>query len=199
MSAPRDWPAADTVLRAHAQAARAPAPDALAHAASTLGDPWAMVALALLGAVALARRGARRIALTVATVPLAAVLAFNAIKLTVRRVRPPGAVALGELRFSFPSGHATVVAATSAVVAWALVREGIVSRRVASVTAVTWAALVGASRVWLDAHWASDVLAGWALGGAIAALGTWLGGATLSSRHVVAKGRPEGARVVQSD
>lgn len=166
-----DWPAADTLVRAHVQAARAPGGDTLAHLASDVGDPWVMVALALVSALVLARRGARRTAVAVATVPLLSVLAFNALKLAVRRVRPAGALAIGELRFAFPSGHATVVAATSAVLAWALVREGLVRPRVAAAVAVGWAALVGASRVWLDAHWASDVVAGWALGGGLAAVG----------------------------
>lgn len=64
-------------------------------------------------------------------------------------------------RLSFPSGHA---AASAALAAALTVRYG---RQAAWLWAL--AALGGLSRVYVGAHWATDVVAGWALGATVGA------------------------------
>jgi membrane protein DedA with SNARE-associated domain/membrane-associated phospholipid phosphatase len=112
-------------------------------------------------------------------------LAFNAVKELVRRPRPPASILLKPVAgSSFPSGHATQAVAVygmlAALLATATPRWG---RKVAAWTvAVVVVGLVGLSRLYLGAHWLTDVLAGWALGAAwLFALLTLV--RTLATRH----------------
>lgn len=70
---------------------------------------------------------------------------------------------------SFPSGHALnsmVVLGTFAVAAYALT-----GRRWPLVAALLGTFAIGLSRVYLAAHWLLDVVAGWAIGAIVVALG----------------------------
>jgi len=73
---------------------------------------------------------------------------------------------------SFPSGHSMMAAVTYLTLAAMLSRiEPSFRLRVFYlIVAVVLAGLVGVSRVYLGVHWPSDVLAGWAAGGAWAFL-----------------------------
>src|SRR5690606_40735909 len=76
---------------------------------------------------------------------------------------------------SFPSGHAmmsTLVYLTLAAIAARLTASTRLRLYVFAV-AIAIALAVGLSRIFLGVHWTSDVLAGWALGAAWAAL-SWL-------------------------
>jgi undecaprenyl-diphosphatase len=94
-------------------------------------------------------------------------------KLLFHRPRPPSSLQLvHETGYGFPSSHAVVVVAIGAVVWYLfglrpLIRWGGSWRARARIglAVVTVALLVGLGRVYTGAHYPSDVLAGWALGG----------------------------------
>ena len=79
------------------------------------------------------------------------------------RPRPVGSL-VDTVGSSFPSGHAaySVTYVVLAIIA-ARVLPGIVSQAALVVTSVVLAAAIGASQVYLGAHYYSDVVAGWAL------------------------------------
>lgn len=98
------------------------------------------------------------------------------MKSVFERTRPPDVYhAAGALNASFPSGHA-LLATTAYLTLGAMLAQAMTRRRL-RVYAVAWgvalAVLVGVSRIYLGVHWASDVLAGWALGAAWA-MACWL-------------------------
>lgn len=92
------------------------------------------------------------------------------------RERPPMFMhAVEAMNPSFPSGHATLSAVIYLTLG-ALIARFSSERRVKTYVlacAVLLTALVGCSRVYLGVHWPTDVLAGWCLGAAWAAL-CWL-------------------------
>jgi len=138
---------------------------ALLRAASRLGDGPAWFGLALLLPVFAGAEALSAVA-RLAAVGIAATLVSTLLKRLFSRPRPylaHGEIALGAQpldRFSFPSGHTLHAVALSAVafvhyplLAWAL---------------VPFTLLVAWSRVALGLHYPSDVLAGAAVGGALA-------------------------------
>ncbi len=97
------------------------------------------------------------------------------------RERPPEVYRASEiLNASFPSGHAllsTVVFLTlGAMLAQAA--KGRAARIYVMSAAIVLVLIVGLTRVYLGVHWATDVLAGWAAGGAWASA-CWLAGRQL--------------------
>jgi undecaprenyl-diphosphatase len=99
---------------------------------------------------------------------LGALILSNSIKALTDRGRPPASLAIGIYDSpAFPSGHATHAAAVWLMVG--LVVASIAPRRRQQFA--TWVAagsitlLVGISRLYLGAHWLTDVLGGWTIGG----------------------------------
>ena len=95
---------------------------------------------------------------------------YNIFKPIFERPRPPAQDAIGTYsHWSFPSGHATQSMAFYAVLAF-LLTVGVSSRTRWWLGAALVTLVVGATRIYLGAHWFTDVLGGYALGGCWAAL-----------------------------
>jgi membrane-associated phospholipid phosphatase len=107
----------------------------------------------------------RTLPVFLAVVTIGDSLATNAVKAAIDRARPaidPVAATLGP---SFPSGHSSTAASLFAALALlAGRRRGVRARAALAGTAVGLAVAVACSRVMLDLHWSSDVVAGLALG-----------------------------------
>ncbi len=102
--------------------------------------------------------------------PAVALAVFLAAKRLYKRKRPAGGARLHELTYAFPSGHSTASAAIFGTASYVLWREEMIPRDAAIALATLGTFLVGASRVYLDVHWTTDVLGGWSVGGLVAAL-----------------------------
>ncbi|MEP6680253.1 MAG: phosphatase PAP2 family protein [Chloroflexota bacterium] len=142
-----------------------------------LGSTTAMMGLAivLLLSETLARRPWTGIT-AAATIGLAS-LANELVKVLVERARPDLLKPIvAEHGYSFPSGHSGLSMVGYGIAA-VLVAHSLVPRAIKLVTALAagcLVVLVGISRVYLGAHYPTDVAAGWLAGGAIVLLFVWL-------------------------
>lgn len=95
------------------------------------------------------------------------VLAVHFAKASVDRPRPSGSL-VETVGAAYPSGHSAYATAyvAMAVIA-ARILGGIVSRSALVLAAILVAAAIGATRVYLGAHYLSDVIGGYGLGAAI--------------------------------
>lgn len=93
-------------------------------------------------------------------------VAVDLLKLFFGRSRPEGETFTVATGYSFPSGHATLSMAFYGFIAYLLVKKwpGEKGRFLALALYIT-VLLIGISRVYLNVHYASDVLAGYFLGG----------------------------------
>jgi len=138
----------------------------------------------LVAAYLLIRRRWRAFFAWILTWVLAEVL-LSVTKARLMRSRPPFPL-VGTKGFSFPSGHAVAAAATAVALVLVLMPPGS-GRRKWELLAVLFAFVMAMSRVYLNAHWFSDVVAGVLLGTGVA-----LGSAALVTeiRDLVARKRP---------
>ncbi|MET8794963.1 phosphatase PAP2 family protein [Nocardia sp. NPDC004568] len=139
-----------------------------------LGGSVAMWTLALLACAVLLRRGAYADLLLVAGVGAASAVVVPVSKQLIGRSRPPVAGQLVEVgNPAFPSGHSVGSAAVVGVLAalFCLRTAHRVAGLIVAAVAVVFVLLVGLSRIYLGVHWPTDVLAGWALGGLLVAVG----------------------------
>jgi membrane-associated phospholipid phosphatase len=133
---------------------------AVAKVVSLFGALPATATLALIGVVLLARRRRHGDLAVLLGSAVAIYIAVHVAKAAVDRPRPPNPHAHATLA-AFPSGHAaysTIYVAAAVVIA---------SRATLVLAALVAAFAIGASRVYLRVHWATDVLGGWALGAVI--------------------------------
>lgn len=137
-------------------------------ASGTVGiyAPATMLAMLLIAR----RTGQRDRAWPVAGSIVAAAAGSLVLKHLVKRPRPRAATGPFNEKPSFPSGHATRASAAALAIAYVLIRERMSPRELALPLAIAVSLGTGVSRAYADAHWTTDVIGGWALGGSSAAL-----------------------------
>jgi membrane-associated phospholipid phosphatase len=159
---------------AHAAAWRwlADSPHAPAQLITDLGrETVAVPVLAVVAAVLAVRGHTLRPLLVAATGVVLLLVTVIPAKIIIARPGPgTTALAAGSWGY-FPSGHTSTACVCYSIAVFLLIagRAGWVRRAALAGLAAVWL-LVGAALVWCDYHWATDVLAGWAL----SALIVWL-------------------------
>ena len=130
-----------------------------------LGSGWVVAPLTLLAAIVLARRGHRTEAVVLLAATAISFVAVQVLKASIDRPRPPGAL-VGTHTSSYPSGHAThaVFYVWIALVAVVLLRPRATRATMLIGIGLAITLIVGLTRVYLRAHYLSDVLGGWGLG-----------------------------------
>ena len=154
------------------------------HGIADLAASDTVIALTVAAALILVSRRHWHGALALCVSVTATQLFVAVVKHIVERDRPPGEDALVHAAgYSFPSAHSATSVAFYGVIALIVAHElrGRVSRAWALAGAAALCTAIGVSRVYLGAHYPTDVLAGWMLGCAIA-LGSWRGALALRRR-----------------
>lgn len=100
------------------------------------------------------------------SIAIVTLLISSILKLLLRRARPVNEYVKSMLirTFSFPSGHAAGSLVSFGLVAFIL-ESTFPWGMLASVCIYTFCFLIGVSRIYLGAHYPSDVLGGWTVGG----------------------------------
>lgn len=170
---PSSLVAGDTAFFHALQALRSPARDRLMIFITETGDAGVVIALALAAGLWLIHRKAWRALLYGAAAVAGGSLINTAIKAALHRPRPYELYSPGWSAFSFPSGHSTTNAVLYGFLVILLIRTlQPVWRIPVAAGAVILVGLIAFSRLYLGAHWLSDVAGGLGFGTAwTAALG----------------------------
>lgn len=150
-------------------------------------------AAALIVVCIVSRRNA--VALAIAVIVYGGAALNVGLKEIVQRARPALDEPLVSLpTYSFPSGHAAAATVFAAVLIMLVARSRVLGRRLATLAnaaIVLWVAAVCASRVYLGAHYPSDVAAGVLEGVA------WTLGAKLALERIEGRRRACGQRIAR--
>ncbi|HEY1973439.1 MAG TPA: phosphatase PAP2 family protein [Pseudonocardia sp.] len=142
--------------------------------AASIGGTASMTVLTVVTALVLGYLGRWTAAAVVAATAAGGGLLVISLKAIYGRHRPPAVDQVIHYHgYSLPSGHAlgsTVVVGIVAAAFWST-RSSAAGRAAVAGLAGLIAAVVGVSRVYLAAHWLTDVVTGWLLGAAWLALG----------------------------
>lgn len=133
---------------------------------TNIGGTMVMVVLGFaIGAILAIRKRWRSAAIMILAVGSTGFF-IGLIKEFFMRARPDNALITMIGDPSFPSGHAGLSAAFFTIAAYLLARKihSWVYREIVIVACALAAIAIGLTRIVLNVHWASDVIAGWALG-----------------------------------
>jgi undecaprenyl-diphosphatase len=158
-------PPIDSATTAFLHGLANPTLDALMNAATFLGSSPVLAVFVGLAVVLLVSRGRRMEAAFLVVALVGSLLLDDWLKALVQRPRPGFDWAEVWPETSFPSGHSMdsfVVYLTIALVIWRLGGRRVGS--VALVLAIVLVVSVGVSRIYLGAHWLSDVIGGYLAG-----------------------------------
>lgn len=135
-------------------------------------DTLPMIFIALIIAFIIFWKDSKKDSIFFALTIIANALFIFVLKEVIQRARPINAL-ISESSFSFPSGHATTAVVFFGFLAYLILKKN-KSKKIKTITliiAIIMIILIGFTRLYLNVHWLTDVLAGFSLGAFILTLG----------------------------
>jgi undecaprenyl-diphosphatase len=185
----------DEAVIGSVRAAPLVAPLAWLQTATQAGSTWWVFSLGVLVGLIEVVRGRAMVGVAAAGAIGLGALANSTIKLVVARPRPDVLTPIVvEPGYSFPSGHSLSAMVAYGVIAVLVARSGLpgAARAVIIGLLAVLVAVVGLSRVYLGAHYPTDVIGGWLMGFAWVALFA-AASVSVDPRVSAAPGRADGA------
>ena len=132
---------------------------------TNLGSPTELVLFTALVSFYLIYSGRKREGGFLAAAMLIGWGLMGEIKTLIARPRPAGEHLTYATGYSFPSGHSMLSLVFYGFVVYLLLTSGVIQRKTVLVfTAALLVLLIGISRIYLNVHYASDVLGGFIIG-----------------------------------
>ncbi len=164
----------DAAISAYLQTTRTPIGDDIMIAVTMLGDGVVLLPIAAAVVIGILWNKQWKLAASVAIAFTSAALFVPLMKSLVQRARPIS-LYQGADSFSFPSGHATLSATVIGIVLLLAAHRFSQKVRVGIyVSGSMLVSLIALSRLYLQAHWPSDVAAGLLFGGSLVFMLAWL-------------------------
>ncbi len=137
-----------------------------------LFDTYTLVGISLLISVVLWIKNRKKDAIFFSVTMLISAIIIWISKELIQRARPLN-ILINETNSSFPSGHALIAIVFFGMISYLMLKRNIskIQKITTIVISLIIILIIGFSRIYLNAHWLSDILAGYFLGIFILALG----------------------------
>jgi len=128
-------------------------------------DTYTLVGISLMISIILFFKKQKKEALFFSISMLVGALSIFIAKQIIHRARPLN-ILVAETNSSFPSGHATIAIVFFGIILYLILKKNHskLEKWLALIISLIMIILIGFTRIYLSAHWISDVLAGYCLG-----------------------------------
>jgi undecaprenyl-diphosphatase len=128
-------------------------------------DTWCLLAIAILVSAYLWFKDSKKDAFFFSIIMFIGAGIIFVLKELINRARPLN-ILIDEINSSFPSGHATIAIIFFGVLTYLILKRdhSRFERKIAMIISPIMILIIGFSRIIINAHWLSDVLAGYFLG-----------------------------------
>jgi undecaprenyl-diphosphatase len=161
----------DTATNALMQQIQTPTLTSISKAIAFITDPIILIIAALLISSYLYSKKKNKQATIFASVIIITAILIKLLKAIIQRARPLNAL-IQESTFSMPSGHATMAVVFFGLIAYLFISK---KHKIKTTAITTLIILITAfTRIYLNVHWLTDIIAGLALGTAILILSIFI-------------------------